>query len=561
MPARPSFSRSRFASPEPSARYVYSNYPPPPPSSSAHSEFEDDNGSTRSALATPSSQAQSLYRPSVSSVSSYRPSNVAVGSRSAIVPPAALSYSRYNGPMSATSPAWDMHQSGSVGGVYRPNSATGGSYSSRSRQEDAFFVGGGGASGQRRNESSLDYASDYDSSASVSGGQRGNRRVEFDDDNHSLRSDHHHRAASMDLNGSGSKHSSVYQQQQYHQKLASKPTLTPNYPTGSHSSRPPSAAGTAPSENMGPFSPRLRAASVEPIPNIAPVEHSNLPKKLGSHSRYIQSLLEKTGRSSGSSVNLTLSPNVGFAGIPSTPQTANNSFGDRSSPSYPVQHNHQRKTSASESEERKESAPRNDPTITPTQATSGLMTTAVDGEIDNFATIKRSKPSVNSLKEVSARAAGSSTPTTHKESGTVKGNVGNREGNDSLVGEIDSIRNQMGVLERRFGSTNGAGVPAATKTASPKQPITAPVATVVAVEKENAGLTAALKAFETAVIYISRNIRQTLRNAIEMNKMIQASHPGANQQSTGSTLRALDSMMELMRPNEGGEKAADTGRE
>ncbi|KAJ3010078.1 UNVERIFIED_CONTAM: hypothetical protein HDU68_002338 [Siphonaria sp. JEL0065] len=393
-----------------------------------------------------------------------------------IVPPPPVSTSaRYN-------PAY-LGSTGTVGNVggYRPSSAAGYSSSSRGtpHYDDAFFrdrevysAGAGGGLNNRRNQESLDYGSDYDGRGGGGGTSVGSsssvrRRVEFEDDNQSVFSN---RGQSLDRGpsydrghgeySSTPKHSSFYQQQQYptqqlqqqqyplqqysqpqyhHQqqpKAAPKPTLTPNYPI--HGSRPPSAAGTG---NEGPFSPRLRATSVETT--AAAAEHSNLPKSLGSHSRYIQSLLEKTGRAGSGSGSVSNSPKgngspqVSNVVVTTVPSEKPGSVQQQQQPSTPVEKKDQQQQPIRET-----AVKQHDPAVTPTPATSTLSKD--DQAVDNFATIKRSKPSLQN-NSYSASA------TTNSQA-TIK----NSGSSDSLAGEIYSIRNQVGLLERRFGAASSS---------------------------------------------------------------------------------------------------------
>ncbi|ORY48717.1 hypothetical protein BCR33DRAFT_848070 [Rhizoclosmatium globosum] len=587
--------RSRFASSDPRS---YAQ----PPSSSYASDYEQDD--SYRASVTPSAAAQSLSRGPYT-----RPStagHIPPGARSSIIPPASLSMPSYAGPAPRYN-AWDSRDvaapspMGSVGSLvnpYRPSSAAA-SYTSNSSSsrlytserngEDPFFD-----RNQRRKDSTVDYGSDYDSSASVTSASRnyrGQRRVEFEDDRESLRSDR----ATPDYSATTPRQS-TYSQLSFQKPSSSlsyqsstippsKPTLTPNYPTRPSSSqglssdphystRPGSATGHVSEQSYS--SPRLRANSVggplSPTSSQAPpvVEHSTLPKSLGSHSRYIQSLLEKTATTkpaaSSPLANSTSNSPTASPNPPSTTPQQQSQQPQQQTFTTKQYSQPQPQPSTSKSDQ-KPQQPQPSPTTTqqpqptpnqqqphhhqtePSKPLRRLKNQSLSGSsLREAASSPESGAALAELQRAAAAASASASSTVSMANGNAS--------SDSLVGEIEGMKSQIGLLNLRFGGGSGGGGSGGGGGGGAATP-------VLAVGKVGAGgATAGVKdrqAFETAITYISRTVRQSYASAVEINKLI--SSGGAGGAANGAILlnmvenhvaqlKGLDGMVELMKVNE-----------
>ncbi|KAI8608193.1 hypothetical protein BC830DRAFT_1234171 [Chytriomyces sp. MP71] len=302
-------------------------------------------------------------------------------------------------------------------------------------------------------------------------------------------------------------------------RASTRPTLTPQYP-----SRPGSAAGSA---IAGPMSPRMRARSSEPghlgVQEGA-AAHSSLPPALGSNSRLIQGLLERTA-SVGGMLGKEGRPAVGVQG--STAATT----------AIPLARSPLTKVAGSTekgSVQGKENAagPAVNGTPAPT-AEAGTPKPMASTLLQSTSSALARPCSAQSHVDKSFRRLGASRDVS-KGAPPEPAHQG-----DTLAAEIESARQSVGQLEKRFSTSPGL----------PQQ-------------RQQMVKTASVDrgTFEASVAYMSRNLRQAARTAIEMHKILRIdtaleAHKLAMLRNMAeghvSQLRALDNMLEVLRSTEG----------
>ncbi|KAJ3345060.1 hypothetical protein HDU83_004454 [Entophlyctis luteolus] len=558
MPHKNIISSARFTGPYRSSTpsglssmQLYSDVRPPstaryPPSQDTHyayGGYESDAARSESVSRTTLSyaqQRQSLPPPptipgsvpsqtSSLAPSSSRPSTVVGSSRSSV-----HGLSRYPPPSGAWPPSM------------RPDSAVG--YASSGRAGDSEY-----GSFRRKDSSAIDYASEYGGS-NASGGSRRyvdryaqGRQVVFGQDRDIIELD-----PSATPRTAYSRYNVDPHWQNIPQQMApdpysnftrkAKPTLSPHYPApGSGAGTPIQVSGDL--VNGGTMlSPRIRAMSVESANNVSVNgdQHSHLPPSLGSNSRYIQSLLGKSN----------------VKGVKSERGTVREI--DQKSQKTPVA-----STKAFENNQRPSTAPEKTPVAKPSvfspagvDAAEQTISPSDDGSVDAGQSVPSSSlstlgaPKKSSLRRVknatfSSDVSSSASATTTLASDSSAADAGSvrKSGIENLAEEINGIKNEVGLLEKRFGS------------GAKNAPSNGIYQELSSDEKEGHGDRAA---FETTIVFISRNIRQCLRTALTIKETLSAGEGTEREQtklsglvdSNITQLRTVDRMVELLRLDE-----------